>query len=60
MIIEPGGYFTVYFLERIYSRYDEHKPVFTTATQEKILSERLDDHDVMYETQCSLSECSWY
>ena len=50
----------VYFLERIYSRYDEHKVMFSSFTQQRILSERLDDHDYMYEIQCSLTESDEY
>ena len=56
---EPEGYFKVYFVDRIESKYSK-KISFYTSTQDRILSSRLDDHDQMYETQCSLSESDAY
>ena len=36
-------------MERIFSEYDMQKVVFSSYTQRRILSERLDDHDYMDE-----------
>lgn len=33
---------------------------FSTTTQDRILSGRVDDHDKMYEIGCSLSKCDCY
>ena len=49
---QPDGYFSVRFLEKVFSEYDENKVIFSTGTQDKILSQLLDDHDRMYEVQC--------
>ena len=47
-------------MERIFSKYDMHKVVFSSYTQQRILSERLDDHDYMDEIRCSIVECEEY
>ena len=47
-------------MERIFSEYDKQKVVFSSYTQQRIISERIDDHDYMDEIRCSLVECEEY
>ena len=47
-------------MARIFSEYDMQKVVFSSYTQRRILSERLDDHDYMDEIRSSMVECEEY
>ena len=57
---QPEGYFNIFFIEKVFSAYDDTKVSFSTTTQDRILSGRVDDHDKMYEIGCSLSKCDCY
>ena len=56
----PEGHFNIFFIEKVFSAYDDTKVSFSTTTQDRILSGRVDDHDKMYEIGCSLSKCDCY
>ena len=53
----PEGHFNIFFIEKVFSAYDDTKVSFSTTTQDRILSGRVDDHDKMYAIGCSLSQC---
>ena len=60
VVQRPEGHFNIFFTEKVFSAYDDTKVSFSTTTQDRILSGRVDDHDKMYEIGCLLSKCDAY